>query len=188
MTDETRVLNLAWYAFTVKTGKERPVSRLLSQKGYDAPLPEVEYTTRATWRSKRKAETRRFPALRSYMLVGFDPEEPEPAILDVEGTLWIHRVHRNAEGIPMRIPGKEMLNFLLSDKFTFRELMRRAKPDFALNDTVVFTEGAFSNRRGKVVGMCAEARRAKVEAELLGSVREIDVEFCELKKVDAEAA
>lgn len=189
MTDynESRVLSLAWYAFGVKTGKERPVSRLLTGKGYDAPLPEVSYGLRASWRTKRKSKERKFPALRSYMIVGFDPIRPEPSILDVEGTLWISRVYRSAEGVPLRIPSKEMLGFLLSDKLTFKELMARAKPDFTLDDTVIFTEGAFSNRRGEIVGMCMEKRKAKVETELLGSVREVEVDFCDLRKVDEAA-
>ncbi len=121
------------------------------------------------------------------MIVGFRDRDYR-SLVDVRDSLWVRAIVCSPEGMPLRIPGEQVFSFLMSDKLTFRELMRNAKPDFEENDTVMFTEGAFTSRRGKVVGMCANSRRALVEVPMLGSVREIDVEFCELKRVDADAA
>ena len=161
-----------WFLFKVKTGKEASVLRSLRLRGIHAEMPEISYSIRRKHRKAR--EVRKYPALKSYLLVSFMPGAiPFRQILDAP---FVHGVV-GFGGFASCLNGGEVYDFLHNPKLdrTGLSVPKTFKPEFAVDDTVTLRGAGFDGIEGKVMSIDVKLRRAHVSIPLLGSERVIDV-------------
>lgn len=161
-----------WFLFKVKTGKEPAVLRSLRLRGIHAEMPEVSYSIRRKHRKAR--EIRKYPALKSYLLVSFERGVvPFREVLDAP---FVHGVV-GFGGFASCLDGGQVYDFLHNPKLdrTGLSVPKTFKPEFAVDDVVTLRGAGFDGIEGDVVGIDVKLRRARISIQLLGSQREIDV-------------
>ena len=167
-----KILDHNWYLFGVRTNYERPVCRRLEEAGFTAAVPEVIRMIRR--RNRKAREQRTYPALKSYVLVGFLRGEPVPfrRVLDmpfVRGVVGF-------DTFAARLSSQQVYDFLSNprwDKRSVDSLIKDFEPDYTVNDIVRLEGAGFDGVRGRVVRM--DTRRASVVVPFLGAEREIEV-------------
>lgn len=177
MHPEDKVLSLAWYLFRVRTNKERNVCQRVDEAGFTAAMPEVTYRIREHWRSKKKTD-RSYPALKSYILIGFSNSSTFKAHYRTVADMPFVSGVVGFESFAARLNSKQVYDFLTNgawDKRSVRKLVEAWQPDYVKDDTVMLKGAGFDGVTGRVVNVNLSTRKAKVSVPFLGSEREIEV-------------